>query len=1138
MKVAFFHRLSVSKQMVLLFSVMLMASMSVLYRYLHLNQERMLEDSFEETADAIMDYVRLGLEYGMESGDGQIVMEITDWVSRDSKVDFIVLFDDSGEIILNYPYNEQKIKDILENTTEFTFNDSLVVWSVPCGTEKNMTELKIGFNTGFIGEKRAKTEMQLRKMFLIFLVITIVITLLYSMAIVGPLNKLKNVAEQISEGFLTAQAEESKGGKEIRSLANSFNIMIRNLVSARNNLETRNKSLSNVNKELQHEIDERSKMETALRENELLMRTIIDTAPAVIAHLDENLKFVTVNEYHLNILGLKKEEIIGKKLTDVIPGNAGNNILKNYELVRESGKSQIFEVELPGGENKLHFLTTLSPFFDDSGKFTGYVIVAVNITELKNTQKLLEHSEAKSQAIIDNAGDVILTFNEEGKIDKSNPIAEKVFGYEPGQICSMNIKELLPLEFADSSGKVQCQREIRDFDEREEIHGKRANGEEFPVDLTISRYEVDGKVMFVGIIRDVTLRKKSEEEIKFKNTIFSTLQDFSPDGIVIVDSQGELFSYNNRLLEIMEMRRMVYPDYDSLALEARKLVSRSQKLVDLKKYVEEKSLEVINDEVRLLNGKYIDRYVTPIKSDEVYYGVAVFMKDVTERRKFEEQLKTARDQAESANRSKSEFLANMSHEIRTPMNAILGFSQLLSSKIRDEKLAGYIESITSSGKNLLGLINDILDLSKIEAGRLELELEATNVRNMMTEVRNIFAYKAKEKGLDLELEIDGEIPEALIVDEVRLRQILVNLVGNAVKFTEQGYVKIKVEKEFPELDLSQLHLIISVVDTGIGIPDGQKEVIFDAFRQQSGQSNRKFGGTGLGLAITRRLVEMMNGRIKVKDNEPTGSVFEVKIKGVTVSSTPSGYDRSEEDVDDFPLIEDVRILIADDIDVNRKLIKEYFEGEKVTIYEASNGNEAINLARSFKPDIILMDIKMPGKTGFDALKEIKADSNPEVAALPIIALTASAMKGDEDKYLGAGFRAYISKPVEKGRLLRKIGQLLPSKITEKKFPENEGESEEVFDEENTTDREALIAELEGKYMEENERLRKSLIIGWVKEFGQNLFKLAKTHNSSLLKKYSERLVELTDSFDLINLKKALENYPNIIEKIKSKLINN
>ncbi len=390
------------------------------------------------------------------------------------------------------------------------------------------------------------------------------------------------------------------------------------------------------------------------------------------------------------------------------------------------------------------------------------------------------------------------------------------------------------------------------------------------------------------------------------------------------------------------------------------------------------------------------------------------------------ELEVAREEAVKANKMKSEFLANMSHEIRTPMNAIIGFTDLLGKLHLEHVAKNYVKSIKDSSKLLLTLINDILDLSKVEAGKLKLEAVPTDLNIIAQELENIFSFKAKAKNLHFQTIVDKNVPPSLICDEVRLSQILFNLISNAIKFTHEGYVKVHISALEHDSN-ERIDLKFVVEDSGIGIAEHEQHNIFKAFTQQSQQSNKFYGGTGLGLAIVTKLVSMMHGTISLESEPNVGSKFTVLFKNTLVSSEKS---LNSQILTQDVLFEPASILIVDDIDINRKLLKDYFEKEPFTLFEARNGKEAVTLAQKEKIDLILMDIKMPVMDGYEATKIIKEHSN-----IPIIAITASVINRLEDPR-NELFDIFLHKPIEFDSLVNVLSKILPCEIIEReKLPE-------------------------------------------------------------------------------------------------------
>ena len=505
---------------------------------------------------------------------------------------------------------------------------------------------------------------------------------------------------------------------------------------------------------------------------------------------------------------------------------------------------------------------------------------------------------------------------------------------------------------------------------------------------------------------------------------------------------------------------------------------------------------------------------------------------IEERIKVEEHLKYAKEEAELANRSKSEFLANMSHEIRTPLNAVLGFSYLLYQQISDGQHKTYLESIQSAGKSLLTLINDILDLSKIEAGRLELDYDAISLATIFQEMEQIFSVKMKEKNLNFIMDIASDLPDVLMLDEVRVRQVLFNLIGNAVKFTEKGVIKLSAYK-VACIDSSKVDLVMCVEDSGIGVPEDQQNMVFESFKQQEGQKFRKFGGTGLGLAITKRLVEMMLGQISLKSQVDTGSVFQVVLAKVDVASVKPDTDLMDDFLNANSIeFETYQVLVVDDIASNRFLVKEALTSAGIEVVEAQNGLEAFQCAKRYLPSLILMDIKMPVMDGYMALEKLRED--PKTSSIPVIALTAS-----ESKAASKCFDGYLLKPIQIQELFTALSVYLKysvrkfSMITEmQKIGEALDRSNLGVDVDNIKALPELKRVLESEVVPQWHDLKGVVEIDAVEKFALRVSELSVTHGFHALKKYADSLLAFADAFDIEQIAHSLEEFSVIYHQVK------
>jgi PAS domain S-box-containing protein len=634
------------------------------------------------------------------------------------------------------------------------------------------------------------------------------------------------------------------------------------------------------------------------------------------------------------------------------------------------------------------------------------------IQERKEAGKRLEISETWLRSILENVLDGIITINDQGIVNTFNPSAERIFGYDKTEIIGRNIKALMPEPYySDHDTYINNYLHAkvpRIIGIGREVTGKHKDGSTFPIDLSVSTTFVQDNRIFVGVIRDITERKKGEAA-----------------------------------------------------------------------------------------------------------------------------LKQAKNEAELANQAKSLFLANMSHEIRTPMNAVIGFSDLLSTMITDKKQKGYLESIRVAGKTLLGLINDILDLSKIEAGKLELQPETVNPHITFKEIHQLFKLKIAEKELNLVMNIDQNIPKRIMIDETRFRQILFNLIGNAIKFTEKGFVKISARKiDLPD-DPKKIDLHIAIQDTGIGIEHNQVSQIFESFTQQDGQSNRKYGGTGLGLAITKNLIRLMNGQIHVTSQLGEGSIFNIQFQNIEVSKENDDdiHKRLSFDMQQI-VFEPAKVLVVDDVESNRVLIRDTLVLAGLDIIEAENGQQAVLFSKEYLPDLILMDIRMPVMDGYEATEIIKTTHRTQ--NIPIIALTASIKFQKPGTIEQSKMDAYLPKPIN----MKELFQILFNYL---KYSTRQKQEENDVDEASTQDRTEniinlpeLISKLESEMIPEWKTLNNGAIeMDDTSAYAQKLLDMAREHQCLSLASYAKDLLESIDDFDIELIEALLKRFPELIETIKS-----
>jgi PAS domain S-box-containing protein len=764
-----------------------------------------------------------------------------------------------------------------------------------------------------------------------------------------------------------------------------------------------------------------------LRSNEEYLRALMDSLPDLVYFKDRASRFTRINQAHARAFGLRDPaQAIKKTDFDFYAPEHAQRAYDDEQEVMRTGTPILAKEERevwPDG-HETWASTTKMPLRNRAGEIVGTFGVSRDITVNKRT----EAENARLAGIVNSTADAIFSSDREGKIRTWNSGAERMYGYTADEARGQHIALFIPedrrSEIAANQEKLFRGEGIV-LNDQEHV---RKDGTRVAVTLTLSPIKnADGAVTGVSaIVHDMTERKRAEKILRDAEEGLAAAQRIAHIGSWDWNIQADTMRWSKETLRILGiesgqshnrrlLRDLIHPDdrkrvdlaiNDAFSGTRDYDIEYRVKLADGTEKVIHAQGEVLRDGA----GK-------PVQMRGTHH-------DITEKKRVEEELQRAKEAAEAASRTKSEFLANMSHEIRTPINAIVGMTDMaLDTELTTEQRE-YLTTVKTGADSLLTLINDILDFSKIEAGKLEIDRIAFPLRETLENILRTLALKAHEKGLELACRVTPGIPDSIVGDPDRLKQILINLVGNAVKFTFMGEVVINVEAQIQTAENVELHF--AVKDTGIGIPADKQEMIFSAFTQADASTTRQFGGTGLGLAIVRRLVAMMGGRLWLESEVSKGSTFHFTLpfpvsKEPALKPVPAACDQ----------LIDLPVLIVDDNATNRRILEEILTKWGMRPVSADSGPQALAMVdaavKSNRPfTLMILDVNMPGMDGFEVAERVS--HNPTLHGATIMMLSSASRPGDVARCKDVGVAAYLMKPVRRGELMEAILDVLGGKV--------------------------------------------------------------------------------------------------------------